>query len=127
MLIVITMMLCFFALSANMSANLMEQTKELAVLRAIGFTKLRIQMLYFYESLVLVLASCTLGIFIGVAVGYTMTLQQKLLTDSNFGFFFPTQQFLVILGTSIVCAFLSTVVPANRLMSKQIAGLMRSN
>ena len=68
----ITMFLCFFSLCASMSSNLYEQRKEVAILRAMGFTKIRIKLLYFYESMLLVLASCTLGVFIGVLVGYTM-------------------------------------------------------
>ena len=55
-----------------MSANLYEQTKEIGVLRSIGFTKMRIRMLYFYEATVLVLASCLMGVMIGMVVGYTM-------------------------------------------------------
>ena len=73
-IILMTMFLCFFALSANMSANLLQQTKEIAVLRSIGFTKWRIRMLYFYEAMVLVLASCSMGIMVGMVVGYTMSL-----------------------------------------------------
>lgn len=79
MTIAITMFLCFFALTASMSANLYEQTKEIAVLRAMGVTKSRIKRLYFYEAFILVLASCVLGILIGSAVGYTMVLQQALI------------------------------------------------
>jgi len=78
-IIALTMFLCFFALSANMSANLIQQTKEVAVLRSIGFTKWRIRMLYFYEAMILVLASCTLGILVGMVVGYTMSLQESLI------------------------------------------------
>jgi ABC-type lipoprotein release transport system permease subunit len=44
------------------------------VLRAIGVTKCRMKMLYFYEASVLVLASCFLGVIVGMMVGYTMTL-----------------------------------------------------
>lgn len=73
-IIIVTMFLCFFALAANMSANLYEQTKEVGVLRAIGVTKCRMRMLYFYEACVLVLASCLLGVIVGMMVGYTMTL-----------------------------------------------------
>lgn len=73
-IIIITMFLCFFALSANMSANLYEQTKEIGVLRSIGFTKLRIKLLYFYEAMVLVFASSMMGIIIGMVVGYTLTI-----------------------------------------------------
>ena len=73
-LISVTMFLCFFSLCASMSANLYEQKKEVGVLRAMGFTKYRVKALYFYESLILVLSSCVLGVLIGTAVGYTMLL-----------------------------------------------------
>lgn len=79
MIIVLTMLLCFFALSANMSANLYEQTKEIGVLRSIGFTKIRVQLLYFYEALVLVFASSLTGVMVGMVVGYTMSVQEALL------------------------------------------------
>jgi hypothetical protein len=58
-----------------MSANLMDQTKEIGVLRAMGFTKIRIKLLYFYEAFILVIVSCSLGVMIGTIVGFTMVLQ----------------------------------------------------
>ena len=70
----LTMFLCFFALSANMTGNLYQQTKEIGVLRSMGVRKIRIKLLYFYESMVLVLASCLNGLLIGMLVGYTMLL-----------------------------------------------------
>jgi ABC-type antimicrobial peptide transport system permease subunit len=41
----------------------------------LGLTKIRVKLLYFYEAVILVLASCLLGIMIGILIGYTMTLQ----------------------------------------------------
>jgi ABC-type antimicrobial peptide transport system permease subunit len=43
-------------------------------MRSIGLTKNRIKLLYFYEAILLVLASCILGIFIGIVIGYTMAI-----------------------------------------------------
>ena len=71
----IMMFLCFFSLQASMTANMYEQTKEIGILRSIGFTSYRISTLYFYEALLLVFASCLLGIMIGVLVGFTMVVQ----------------------------------------------------
>ena len=88
-IIVMTMCLCFFALSSNMSANLLEQTKEIGVLRAIGVKKIRIMALYFYEAMVLVLASSVTGVMIGMFVGYTMTLQEGLILGKDLSVFFP--------------------------------------
>ena len=70
----ILMFLCFFSLQAAMTANLYEQTKEIGVLRSIGFTAYRISTMYFYEALLLVFASCMLGVMIGVLVGFTMVV-----------------------------------------------------
>lgn len=120
-IIVITMFLCFFALSANMSANLFHQTKEVAVLRMLGFTKIRVKLLYFYEAVVLVLASCLLGIMIGILIGYTMTLQQVLIMHVDLKFYFPWEQFIIIFTLSFLCAFLSTFGPTTQLLGKTIA------
>ena len=79
-IILITMFLCFFSLSSSMTANLYEQAKEIAILRAMGFTRARIVLLYFYEAFILVLASAISGMCIGILVGWTMTLQQVLFT-----------------------------------------------
>mmetsp|Transcript_27504 Transcript_27504/g.36781 ORF Transcript_27504/g.36781 Transcript_27504/m.36781 type:complete len:123 (-) Transcript_27504:41-409(-) len=119
------MFLCFFALQGSMSANLLEQTKEIGVLRAIGFTSLRICVLYFYEALLLVFASCLLGIVIGVLVGVTMVLQQDLFLAQPFEFFFPWKQTLEIFLLTILCAFLSTFGPAYQLTQKQISQIFR--
>ena len=72
--------LCFFSLSSSMSANLMEQVKEISVLRAIGNTKTMITLLFMYEAFVLVLSSSMIGMIVGFAIGYTMALQQTLIT-----------------------------------------------
>ena len=59
------------------------------MLRSIGFTSSRISMLYFYEALLLVFASCLLGICIGVLVGFTMVIQQDMFLNQQTEFFFP--------------------------------------
>ena len=88
-IIVITMILCLFSLISSMSANLFDQTKEIGVLRAMGFTKTRIKMLYFYEAFILVMASSLLGIMIGTTVAFTMVLQQIVFIQIPLFFFFP--------------------------------------
>ena len=72
-----------------MSANLFEQQKEIGVMRAMGISSIRIKLLYFYEALILVFASCLLGILIGTVVAYTMMLQMDMFTEQKSEFFFP--------------------------------------
>ncbi len=124
-IITVTMFLCFFSLSSSMSSNLYEQAKELAVLRAIGFTSARIVLLYIYEAFILVLSASLMGILIGTMVGYTMTIQQTTFQKIPLEFFFPYTQFIMVLLMSILCAFLSTFGPARALLKKQIASILR--
>ncbi len=122
----ITMFLCFFALSANMSANLYAQTKEIGVMRAIGFTKIRIQLLFFYEAIVLVFSSSFLGMMIGISIGFTMTLQQTLLMQLDLAIYFPWEQLVVIFVLTLICAFFSTFGPSMQILNKQISSIFRS-
>lgn len=48
------MFLCYFALSSATTANMMEQTKEIGVLRAIGMRKARVYFLYLYETFIMI-------------------------------------------------------------------------
>ena len=80
-IIAIMMFLCFFALQASMTTIIHNQTKEIAILRSIGFTSLRITMLYFYEAFLLVISASLMGVCIGVLVGFTMVLQQDLFLN----------------------------------------------
>lgn len=68
------MTLCFFSLSSSMTANMLEQAKEISVLRAIGNTKATIIRLYIYEAFVLVLSSSSIGLVVGYCIGFSMAL-----------------------------------------------------
>ena len=95
------------------------------MLRSIGFTSFRISTLYLYEALLLVFASCLLGIFIGVLVGFTMVFQQDLFLKIETSVYFPWRQTLEIFVLSIVCAFLGTYGPALQLTRKSISAIYR--
>ena len=123
--IAIMMFLCFFSLSAAMSANLYDQSKEIGILRSMGVTKIRITLLYFYEALILVFSSSFLGILIGVFVAYTMKLQMDLFLNLESEFFFPWYQVIEIFCLSLLCAFFSTFGPTTQLTRKQISSIFR--
>ena len=74
-IIPITMFLCFFSLSSSMTANLYEQCKELAILRAIGFKGETVVKIYTYEAFILITSSAALGIMIGSFLGWIVSMQ----------------------------------------------------
>lgn len=121
----ITMALCFFSLISSMTANILEQTKEISVLRAIGLTQWQMIRLYIYEAFTLVFSSSIMGMFLGILVGYTMILQRTLFTNLPIPFEFPTMIFIAILMASIACAVISTFLPARQIVKYPIAEIIR--
>ena len=121
----IAMFLCFFSLVSSMTANMLEQSKEIAILRATGMSKLRVSMLYVYEGFVLIFSAGLMGLLIGTSVAWTMMAQQIIFTDLPMPFIFPWQVTIAVFVGSVLCAFLSSFFPARNLVKTQIANLMR--
>lgn len=121
----IAMFLCFFSLVSSMSANIIEQTKEISVLRATGLRKIRISILYVYEAFVLLFAAGIMGILIGTLVAWTMAAQQVMFNDLPVPFIFPWQDTIAVLIGSVICAFLASFAPSRKLVARPIAELMR--
>lgn len=69
---VISMCLCFFSLSSSMTANIFEQSREISIMLALGFTKAAVTRIFVYEALILVISSAIAGFFIGIFIGNLM-------------------------------------------------------
>lgn len=122
----ITMFICFFSLSSSMTGNLYEQVKEISVMRSIGFPKGVIMKLFVYEAFILVVSASFSGVVIGTLVGWGMTLLRSMFVGMPTPLTFPQNEFVFILTTSIICAFLSTYSPSKALMAKSIPDIARS-
>jgi len=59
---IFTMVVAFFSLNTSMFTNIMEQSKELGILRALGISRGRVYRIYAYEAFVLLISSAILGV-----------------------------------------------------------------
>ena len=121
MIIAIAMFLCFFSLSATMSANIFSQAKELAILRAIGLLANDLYRVYLFEALIVVLSGAIIGITVGTLLSFTMILQYSQFVGMPTAFFFPSGQLAWIFLLSLVCAVVSTFGPVRTLLKNPIA------
>jgi putative ABC transport system permease protein len=120
------MFLCFFSLSASTTANLYDQQKEIGILRALGFTRMRIIFLYTYEGIILVLASSILGIIVGTFAAFTMVIQFTSFAGMPIIFYFPGWQLLYIFIAAILCGVFSSVGPTRQIVKHRIASILKS-
>ena len=123
---VVVMFICFFSLVASMFTNVNEQAKEIGILLALGINKSWLKRIYIYEAFILVFASSLMGIFIGVVISWSMTVQQVLFTQTPIPFVFPWQQTLLIFFLSIIFAFISSFGPINYMTNQNIIKLMKT-
>eukprot|EP01118_Nematostelium_gracile_P005989 TRINITY_DN1916_c0_g1_i1.p1 TRINITY_DN1916_c0_g1~~TRINITY_DN1916_c0_g1_i1.p1 ORF type:complete len:581 (-),score=131.11 TRINITY_DN1916_c0_g1_i1:40-1782(-) len=121
----VALIVCWFSLNSSMFANVYQQTKEISILRAMGITKFWMYRIYVYEALVLVLSASILGIIIGAAVGYTMTIQQSLYTQIPIPFVFPKDIVQVVGISSFFFAVLASFAPIHYLLRLPIIAIMR--
>lgn len=125
-LTLVAMALCSFSLFASMSTNIIEQSKEVGVLLALGLKPLHLIRVYALEAFVLVVSACFLGVCIGTFVAWSFGLQQYLFSGIPVPATFPIVISLTILVASVIAAFLASAVPARELTRERITTLLRS-
>ena len=118
---------CFFNLSSTMTINIFNQTKEIAIFRAMGMKKRSVTFILVVEAITLIFSSSIVGFLIGSILGYTMSIQRSLFTNIPAHFVFPSMQVLNILIVSVLGGFVCTIVPIRRLLSEQISDIIKKN
>ena len=72
-----------------MTGNIYEHSKEISVMRAVGFPTAVITRLFIYEAFILVVSSAFSGMMIGTIVGWTITMQQCTFSQMPLFLTFP--------------------------------------
>lgn len=114
---IVAMIICFFALSSSMSTNILNQAKEIGILRCLGMHRFPMYRLFIWESFVLVAAASVMGLVVGTAVAYTMLLQNSLFSQLPLPFTFPYTQLIALLVVSFIFAFFASYGPVALLLN----------
>jgi len=122
---ILALVLAFFASWLSFTANVRENARELAVLRALGLTIHQVTRVYVYEALSVVLASFTGGAIVGILISITLTLQFNLFTEQPFEFIFPTSLFVLTFVLLVAVAVVSAYYPAMRIARVRIAQVLK--
>lgn len=123
--VIVAMAISFFSLMSSMYTNILEQAKEIGVLRALGVPNGWLQRIYVYEAFTLVFAASFMGMMIGVVVGWTVALQRVLFTELPVPFEFPFALFGLMVLMAAVFAVISSYSPIAMLTRKPIVQVLR--
>lgn len=101
------------AMANTMSINVIERTREIGMLRAVGSTRPQVQRMILEESLLL----STLGTLTGIAVGLFLSdfmVQALDLAGFKLGFFFPTAGVIMAIVVGLSFGILAALAPARK-------------
>lgn len=108
--------------------NVMERTREIGMLRAIGASRAQIRRAVIGEGLLLAVLSAIIGVIVGVGMGYGLltTLQAVNRGATEYVFNIPLPGFTLAMIAGLGLVVLATLAPARRAVRLNILDALRS-
>ncbi|KAA6390568.1 MAG: putative DUF214 family protein [Streblomastix strix] len=123
---IFVMLLCLFSLMASMNTNVLEQTKEIGIERALGLKRFQLVRVYVEEAFVLIISAAVMGMIVGLIVGYLLTSQMGMMQGLPVPFVFPWAMGIAAIGTAFVISIVASAGPAWAVVSANIVTTMKS-
>lgn len=117
-ILVLIVLVASFNIVSNLIMNVIEKSREIAILKAIGATNSGIMTIFMLQGLFIGLIGTVIGITGGYALGYILNTYQiiKLPADVYYLSHLPVKMklfdFIVVSASSIIISFLATLYPA---------------
>ena len=117
-ILVLIVLVASFNIVSNLIMNVIEKSREIAILKAIGATNSGIMTIFMLQGLFIGLIGTAIGITGGYALGYILNTYQiiKLPADVYYLSHLPVKMklfdFIVVSASAIIISFLATLYPA---------------
>lgn len=98
----------------TLSMSVIERTREIGVLRALGGSRWRIRRTMLDESLLISLGGCLAGIFAGLIVGIVWIYSVRASTIETLNLHIPTGMLVMTAILGVVIGTLAAILPARR-------------
>lgn len=121
----ISVLLASFMVWLVFVSNVTQHAWSFGVLRSLGFTKAQLLRTSIYEALSIVLSSITIGVPIGLFIGFTAGLQLNTFMNLPYAFEFPYPVLLILIGISLLAATLGSYAPLASLNRLCIAAVLK--
>jgi putative ABC transport system permease protein len=110
-LLALAIVIAVIGIVNTLGLSVIERTRELGLLRAIGLSRRQLRRMVTLESVAIALLGAVLGLVLGVVFG---VLLRQALSDDLTSLGLPLGQFVVFLAVAVLVGVLAAVVPAVR-------------
>ncbi|CAG9323306.1 unnamed protein product [Blepharisma stoltei] len=122
---IVALVLAFFLLWTNFSANVRENSWEYGVLRSLGLTGKECTRLYIYESTLLTFSAVVLGTTVGISIAVLLSAQFNLFTEMPLDIEFPFAMFFIMVFIALLAAVGGSYYPAKDIEKFEISRIVR--
>lgn len=120
MVLIVLIIPSLLGLVNTLAINVLERTREIGVLRAIGASQRQVRRMVLAEALLLGLAGAALGIVAGLAMGYALSALVANTMSAAFTFSFPWMGAVAAVVVAVLLAAVASIVPARQAARLQI-------
>ncbi len=103
-----------FGIGNTLMMNVMEQTREIALLRVVGMTQRQVRKMILAQAAIIGIVGLSLGIFAGVNTAYAMSRCMQPLLGYSIHFSLPPALILGSFGMALLIVLLAAWFPARR-------------
>jgi putative ABC transport system permease protein len=111
-LLLMAILIALFGIMNTLSLSILERTRELGLLRAIGMSRRQLKRMSRWESVIIAILGAVLGLAIGVFFGWS--LQQALVGEGVTELRIPVGQLAIYLVVAGLAGVLAAIWPARR-------------
>ena len=111
------------AMLNTLAISVIERTREIGMLRAVGATRKQIRTMIVAEALLLALIGTTFGILAGIYLGYVFVNGLSVMFPMNYAF--PVAGLLAAIITGLLFGFLAAIIPARQAVQLDIVQALR--
>ncbi len=113
----------FIAMLNTLAIGVLERTREIGMLRAVGATRRQISNLITAEALILAAIGSAFGVFAGLYLGYVLVLAVQIIFP--FGYSFPVNGILLAIGFGLFFGVLAAILPARQAAQMDVVQALR--
>lgn len=110
-LLALAIVIAVIGIVNTLGLSVIERTREIGLLRAIGMSRPRLRRMITLESVAIAVLGAVLGMALGLVIG---VLLRESLRDDLTSLGLPLAQLLVFLGIAVVVGVLAAILPAIR-------------
>jgi putative ABC transport system permease protein len=110
-------------LANALGINVIERTREIGMMRAVGAKRRQIRRIIIAESLLLSLMGIALGIISGIMLSFVMTGVLEF-AGMHIPYDFPAVGVLTAIAAGLICGILAALIPARRASDLQIVAAL---